>query len=134
MKAAARLLLVALPLVCAACSSNDTAAPTPAITDTFNGTVAVGGSDFHNVTVNSEGQIDVTLTSAGPPSTIVEGLAVGTPSGTACSPIQGASKNTGAGSGAQISGTVTAGVLCVQVSDIGNQTAPITYTLTVVHP
>jgi len=35
---------------------------------------------------------------------------------------------------AQLSGTTSAGTLCVQVYDIGNQTAPVSYTVTVTHP
>jgi hypothetical protein len=31
-------------------------------------------------------------------------------------------------------GTAAAGELCVAVYDIGNQTAPVSYTLTVAHP
>ncbi len=34
----------------------------------------------------------------------------------------------------QLSGVSTAGTLCVNVYDIGNQTAPVTYTVTVAHP
>jgi hypothetical protein len=123
--------------LCAACGNNNntTTAPTVATTtDTLTGTVVVGGADSHNVTVNNEGEIDVTLTSAGPPEGIIVALALGIPSSTGCVPISGASKNTAAGYSPQIVGTVTASVLCVQVADIGNQTAPITYSVNVTHP
>jgi len=40
----------------------------------------------------------------------------------------------GGGTTAQLSGTLsTGGSLCVEVFDIGNQTAAITYSVTVVH-
>jgi hypothetical protein len=42
--------------------------------------------------------------------------------------------NTPAGTSAQLAGLTTAGTLCVQVRDIGNQTAPVTYNVTVLHP
>ena len=98
------------------------------------GTVAVQGSDFHNFTVAKSGQIDVTLTTAGPPSSIFMGLGIGVPSGTTCSLLSNASVNTQAGSTAQLSGTAPAATYCVVVFDIGNQTTPIDYAVTVAHP
>jgi hypothetical protein len=42
--------------------------------------------------------------------------------------------NTAAGTTPQLTGSAPSGSYCVAVFDVGNQTAPITYTLTVVHP
>jgi len=76
----------------------------------------------------------VTLTAAGPPATIPMGVGVGTPGTGACGVLPGASVTTGAGATAQLTGLVSAGTLCVTVYDVGNQTAAVTYSLTVVHP
>ena len=109
-------------------------APTvSATTETFSGTVNVGGNDSHNFNVGqSGGQVSVTLTTAGPPATIFMGVGVGTPSGTTCTLIA-QSPPSQAGSAAVLSGTAQAGAYCVSVFDIGNQTAAITYTVTVSH-
>src|SRR5262245_37600217 len=102
---------VALLILLAGCSSNSnssTTAPTPTlVTDTFNGSVDVNGSDFHNFTLPSGGgEIDITLTAAGPPPTIFMRLSVGLPSadGTTCSifTTAGASVIAQAGSTPQI--------------------------------
>ena len=81
----------------------------------------------------SNGQINVILTAAGPPATIFMGLGVGTQSGATCTPIANASLATQAGSIAQISGTAQAGGYCVTVFDVGNQSADVTYSVTVTH-
>ena len=126
-------------LAAAACgkgnSSSGTTSPSVTIkTETFTGTVPVRGSDFHTFSVAQTGEVDATLTAAGPPSTITMGLAFGTVNGAACALIPGASTNTQAGTAIQLAGTVSPGTLCIQVSDIGSQTALVTYTVTVAHP
>ncbi len=117
----------------AACGSSTPVTAPASVTDTFKGTVAPGGSDSHNFTVASFGEVDVTLTAAGPPPTITMGLGVGTPSGGTCT-LTGNPVSASAGTTAQISGTANAGTYCVQVFDAGNQVAPVTYTVTVAHP
>jgi hypothetical protein len=113
--------------------------PTPTqVTENFTGTVAIGGSDIHTFTVAADGQaLAVTLTAAGPPATIFVGLGVGTPSGTpigsSCTLLSGGSTVTPAGTTPQLSGTISAGSYCLVVSDVGNQTAAITYAATVTH-
>ena len=113
--------------------------PTPTqITENFTGSVAIGGSDIHTFTITANNQaLAVTLTSAGPPSTIFMGLGVGTPGGTpvgsSCSLLSGGSTVTPAGTTPQLSGTIAAGSYCLVVSDVGNQTGPITYAATVTH-
>lgn len=129
-------------LMSSACSggstttSPSTTAPAAAVTtEVFAGTVPVNGSDIHNFNVTlSNGQINVILTAAGPPSTIFMGLGVGTPNadGT-CTLFAGAAVTTQAGAQAQLSGTAQAGSYCVGLYDVGNQTADITYSITVMH-
>ena len=107
------------------------AAPT---TETFTGTVPMGGSDIHNFTIAlSNGQVNITLTQAGPPSTIYMGLGIGTPSASGCTLLSGGSVATPAGPVAQLVGTTPAGTYCVAVFDAGNQNADVTYSVTVTH-
>jgi len=61
------------------------------------------------------------------------GLGVGIPSGASCSLLTNASVSTQAGATAQLSGTAAAATYCVVVYDIGNQTGPINYSVTVAH-
>ena len=131
------LLLCTAGLVSGACGDDATTPSTPSVTrttETFSGTVQVGGSDFHSFRVSTTGPTDVTLTAAGPPSTVVVGLALGTASESGCARLNGASVNVAAGSTPQLGVLTSAGTLCVQVRDVGNQTAPITYSVSVAHP
>jgi hypothetical protein len=127
-----------LALAAAACSK-DTATPAtsasaPRTTDTFTGTLQIGGSAFHSFPVSQAGLVDTTLTAAGPPSTIVMGLSMGVTADSKCVPFAGASASGQAGTTPQLSGTISPATLCVEVRDVGNQTAPVTYTVTVTHP
>lgn len=130
---------IALTLSAAACGSSSSGSTTAATTttrttDTFTGTVTVRGADFHSFPVAAVGIVDVTLTAAAPPSTIVMGISIGTPGDGVCTALAGASTTATAGSSVQLSGMVSAGTLCVDVHDVGNQSAPVTYTVTVTHP
>jgi hypothetical protein len=137
MRPAVVALIAVAALTAAACSNNNTsgtvtAPSTTRTTDTFSGTVPVGGSVFHSFPVSKTGSTDVDLTAASP--AVVMGLALGTPGDAGCTPLAGASSNVVAGSTPQITGLTTAGTLCVQIRDVGQQTAPVTYTVTVTHP
>jgi hypothetical protein len=130
-------VLLALALASGGCRGNDSTPTTPTDTpktDTFTGTVPVNGKGIHNFTVDKSGPVSVTLTGASPPASIVMGLGIGTPGDGACGILQGASVNTAAGSAAQLTGVVSPGTLCVIIFDVGNQTAAVTYTVSVVHP
>jgi hypothetical protein len=83
--------------------------------------------------VTTAGQVTVTLTSATPPATVPVGLGIGTPSGSDCLVLPGASVTATAGTTSQLSGIVSPGNYCVTVYDVGSQTGPITYAVTVVH-
>jgi hypothetical protein len=132
-----RLAPLALALMVAACHSNPSTSPTTTTggltTETFNGTVAVGGSDSKTFTVAVTGVVSVTLTAASPSVTM--GLGVGQPGGASgCVLLPGGSTTATAGTLAQLAGEVTPGTFCVQVYDVGNQTVPVSYTVTVAHP
>jgi hypothetical protein len=107
--------------------------PTPQPkTETFNGTVAVRGCSANNFTTTADGEVDVTLTAAGPPSNVAMSLSLGTPIGGTCSLIQGPT-TVSAGSSPQITGNATTGTYCVNVCDSGAQTGTVNYTVTVQH-
>src|SRR5579864_5760577 len=125
-----------------ACNSNS-ASTLPAIpatpvygNQTFNGTVNVLGFDVQQFTVAISGNVTVTLTAAGPPPTITMGVFVGTPAtagSSSCTALSGATATGPASSTPLLTGQLVAGAYCVQIYDIGQQTGPITYTLTVNH-
>jgi hypothetical protein len=131
-----------LALTCVACSGGSSSSgltpmviTPPASTETFTGTVPVGGNAVHPFTLTAGGEIRVTLTAAGPPPTIQMGLGIGSPSVTAaCSLFANGAVGTAAGTTAQLVGTAPAGPYCVAVFDVGNQTDAISYSISVVHP
>ena len=126
-------LAVVVASGCAGCGGNSNssttaapAAPTPtaaASTESFSGTVSVAGNDFHPFTVATTGAtLSVTLTAAGPPTTIFMGLGLGAYDAPTCTLLNNAYLTTQAGAVAQLSGTAGAGAYCVVVYDVGNQT------------
>ena len=129
------LAALAAALCIVACTKSSTSSSTTPTstktTDTFSGTVAVKGTDVHSFTVNSSGQVDVTLTAANPAVTM--GLSIGVPNGSACPAIAGGSVVANAGSTAQLSGILSPATYCVAAFDIGSQSQPVSYTVTVAH-
>jgi hypothetical protein len=129
-------LLMALATV--ACDNGSSTpvptSPSTLTTETFSGTVAVGSSDFHTFAATQGGTVSVTLNAAGPPATIFMGLGIGTPSSSTCALLSGATADTQAGTTSQLSGTLDAGSYCVEVFDVGNETTPVNYSVTVAHP
>jgi hypothetical protein len=138
------VLLVAMFLAAACGKSTTTTSPTPAtgapasITETFVGTLPVGGSKFYSFSTALDGMVTATLANVegdGVPSSVVVNLGIGTPSGFGCpasgSPVQ-------VDGIAQLGAVVTLdeppGVHCVLVADIGNLFAPATFTVTIDHP
>ena len=105
--------------------------------ETFTGSVDVAGRAFHPFTVTVTGAAaSVILTAAGPPATIAMGLGVGVYVATpteSCTLLNNGFTVTPAGTQPQLAGTLTSGSYCVVVYDVGNQTAPITYSVTVSH-
>ena len=136
-----------LALTVAACGGNNTTSPSstttvasPTATETFAGTLPVGGSSFYSFVVAQNGTVNVTLVNVSAaagvaandvPSTVTLGLAIGTPSGTGCN---GTVTNVTAGTDPQVTGTYAPGRYCVNVSDIGNLAAPAAFTATIAHP
>jgi len=131
-------LACALALAALAVACSDPVAPnppipvTPTITESFSGTLTIGGSNLHQFTVNQPGGLKVMLTSVVPSAAVQ--LSIGTPStatGT-CAVLNGLTAV--ADVNAQISGTATVpGTFCVSVADIGNLVESVDYTISVLH-
>ncbi|HZP48722.1 MAG TPA: hypothetical protein VFB07_09325 [Vicinamibacterales bacterium] len=120
----------------AACSDPVAPAPptpvSPTITETFTGTLTIGGSNLHQFQVNQIGGLKVTLNDVTPSAAVL--LSVGTPSAAtgACAALSGLT--TVASPSAQISGTATVtGNFCVSVADVGNLVESVSYTISVTH-
>jgi hypothetical protein len=104
----------------------------PQKTEVFSGSIDKGGTMFFAFAVANVGDLSVTLTSAGPPSTIVMRIGLGIGSTTTCQ-VQ-LTKDTAAGdSSAIVVSQVPSSSYCVGIGDIGNATGPVTFTITVVH-
>jgi len=103
----------------------------PTITETFDDTLLVAGSNSHTFNVQQVGGLKVSIAKVTPSAAV--NLAVGTQSSVSgCIVIN--NLTTVAGTTAQISGTATVpGTFCVLVSDVGNLVEPVTYTVTVTH-
>jgi len=138
-----RLALLAAVALCTACGGSSTSSPSTistnatVTTETFTGTVQVLGTNVHNFTVTTPGTVSVTMTAAGPPSTITMGLGIGNPNSAGnCIFLSGGVTNSAVASTTtpQLTGTLTSsGAYCVAIGDIGNAAGPITYSITVSH-
>lgn len=139
-------LLLVIGTLASSCSSTNTGAtlptqPTsfapPTVTETFTGNLTTSGTDSHPFNVPVPGEVDVTLTTLNPqPAPAVPlTLAIGLPSTTVvgqCATIQ--SVSTTPGPTPQITGHALAGNFCVSVTDTGNLSASVAYTVVVAHP
>ena len=107
---------------------------TPTTTITFDGTLARNGAMTTTFTATAGGTVTATLTTLAPDSTVPVGLSLGAWTGSACQ-VSGIS-NDAAVQGSVVTGTVTsAAALCVRIYDAAEKvTAPMTFTITIVHP
>jgi hypothetical protein len=127
-----------LTLLVAGCGDSGTTTTTPApvgpFTDTFTSIIYPGGFSAHSFSATEAGTITVTLTSAGPPATVVMGLGIGVPNfGPGCSLTTAV--NVSAGSTPQITIPADAGSYCVAIFDVGNAVPTgESFSITTVHP
>ena len=132
------LTLVPLWLMMSACGggagggSGLPTQPTTTITDTFSGTLGQQQYMVHTFTAQAAGNIDITLVSVAPLSTLAIGLGAGTWDGTTCTLVDW---NNNARQGAVLQdSTNAAGTYCVMVYDVGNISDSINYVVQVGHP
>jgi hypothetical protein len=133
---------LAAALLSAACSNTQSptppTTPTPAVsptTETFVGTLPVGGARFYSFSIAVSGMVNVTLVSIGRTAVapdVMVSLGLGTPSGTSCSSSSPATVS--AGSTAQVTATEQPGLYCVNIADVGNLPAPADFSITIDHP
>ena len=132
------VLLAVLAAIGWGCGSQGTTTPptqpTPTVTDTFNGTIAVNGAQSFSFNVQGAGTVTATLTTVAPDSQLTIGFSLGNWIATA-NTCQIVLANDGAIQGAILTGSVSAaGSLCVRVYDVGKVVDPATFTVQVVHP
>jgi hypothetical protein len=137
--------LGAAALVAAIGAACTTADPTPNLTpvvvtpptktEVFNGTVGVGQSAAFPFTVTNVGNLSITLTAAGPPPTIAMQLGVGQPQiDGSCGLFINGVITTAPGTTPQLGGSqISAGSYCVSITDVGNATSAVTFSITVMH-
>lgn len=135
-------LLLAAALSAASCGNDPTpTAPTTTptrVTEIFQGTIRVGGSQFYSFVSSDAGTTDVTLASLRPEgsttatASVVMGLGLGTPSGTDCALTSAIT--TGPGLNAQLTATTNVSTYCVKIADVGNLRGTVDYTVRIVHP
>jgi hypothetical protein len=139
-------VIVILAVLSAGCGSSSTSPSTTTTTtttvpalattsETFTGTLPVGGSIFYSFTVSQAGTVNATLVSiggAGVPSTVLVRLGIGTPGDAGCTSTNALVIK--AGSTAQVTASQQPGLFCVFLADVGNLFAAADFTLTVDHP
>ena len=127
----------------AACGKNAaTTSPTTttpdSVTETFKGTLPVGGSAFYSFSTATAGTVTATLTDIegdGVPPSIEVNMGIGTLSAFNCSATSSEVQMSGTAQvPALVSSSEQPGVYCVIISDIGNLFAPATFTVTIDHP
>ena len=126
-----RTVGVGLLLLLSACGggSSTTTPSAVASTQVFSGTLQPGGSASFNFTVGVESTATLAITALAPQSSVTMGLGVGQFT-TTCT-LFSAVENAKVGSTYPVD--LTPGAYCVQIYDLGNLTAPNTYTLSVTH-
>jgi len=107
----------------------------PTSTETFAGTLAVGGAQFYSFSVGQYGTVNITLASldGSSTSTIQVSLGMGQPAAAVCTTSSGA-VTTAPGTTPQLTNSFDPGVYCAQVSDVGNLSAPTKFVVTIAHP
>lgn len=105
-------------------------------TETFAGTLAVGGTGFYSIAILQAGPLGLTLAAVQEPggaalSTPV-GIGYGIPSGTGCA--RTASQIAPPGLSAQLTVTLNPGTYCVAAFDAGNLTTTVNFAIRITHP
>jgi hypothetical protein len=122
-------------------SSTSPASPTtstpaaPTTTESFIGTLPVGGAKFYSFSIAVYGTVNVTLVGiAGPsvPPDVMVNLGIGTPGGTSCN--SSSPMSVSAGSAAQVTASEQPGLYCVTIADVGNLPAAADFTIAIDHP
>jgi hypothetical protein len=117
-------------------TTGTTTGAAPTVSESFTGTLPVGGFKFFSFNIAVNGTVNVTLnsvTGAGVPATVQLGLGIGQPSGIDCAATTNATAGVTAAA-PQATGTFGPGLFCVRVYDVGNLFGPANFNITIAHP
>lgn len=130
----ALLLLGTAGLSACSTSTNPTLITPATATDVFASRIQQHGSAWRSESIPTAGSVTIQLSSVSQADAVVA-LSLGTINGSSCVPTQ--SVQTAANSAAnspQITANLAIGTYCVQVSDIGNLTTIVDFTVLVIRP
>ncbi len=116
-------------LAAAACGGAGVASPSEFVTDTFTGTLDVGGGNLHNFNAVKNGELTVTVRIVTPNEPFA--IVIGQGSGSNCQFVDSGNL---VGQGSVLNGTVAPGPYCLGAYDAGSLTTSLTYTIDVNHP
>ena len=135
MRVSAAALLAVAGLVAVSCGGITD--PSKNTVDTFNGTLAIGGSAAHPFSSSKGGEISVKLTALTPTSNSFAGIiwAQAASDGNCTANVGILQQNNFAQVNIPaISGAIVTGKYCIIIYDVGAFPVPQTYALTVSHP
>ena len=122
-------LLVAVTLAAAACGG--VTDPSKNKTETFTGTLTIGGSQSTTFNASNSGEYSITLTSLTPSSNVFVGLIFGQNTSGGCVPVQ---QNNFATIGVPLTGAIIPGRTASIVFDVGALTQSENFSVSVSHP
>jgi hypothetical protein len=137
----AAALFVFCSAACGVACSNDATSPSTSVpsstTEVFASIVDRGGSTFYSFTVNNLGVARITLASVsqgviGTALPVALRLGFGVPRGTGCALTSAVTVSSALT--AQFVEAVTPDIYCVQLSDVGNLTGQVNFTIRIIHP
>jgi hypothetical protein len=133
------ILNVALMVAAAACSQEietpTAATATGPSTILFSGTLQPGGSRFYSYTITTAGAVSALLASVernGVPMPDALEVGIGSPAGTGCATA--VSAHVSAALVPQLRHEAAVGTHCVRVADTEGLSAPMTFTIRIIHP
>ena len=140
-----RLTAMAAAVCMTAIACTSTTAPeevdsviTPLVftSETFAGTLQVGGNNFYSFFVNQAGPVALTLaavqTPGGAALATPLGIGIGIPSGPGCA--RSTSQTAPPGLAAQLTVTLNPGTYCAAVFDSGNLSSAVNFAMRIRHP
>jgi hypothetical protein len=128
-------VLVVLALCSVGCDTiknlfSSSTSPSGSTSNSFTGSLTVGGTSMFTFTTTQSGTASVTLTTLAASTPV--GVGIGTLSGSTCT-LSTSSAATTAGASPQVSVTLDAGSYCVEVYDPGTLTSATTFGVTITH-
>ncbi len=112
-----------------------TANNVPVVSESFVGSLPVGGETFYSFSITQFGNVMLTLLDFkedGVSTGAQMSVGVGQPLGTTC--VLSTAVNVSTGTTPQLTSAFSPGVYCARVADIGNMTARATFVLNIAHP